>query len=154
MAEGIQVEVEGGFARIQFLDPSQRGPAVSRLLELGGPEMIDVDTRSGPRKIYIVPEGMAQEAGLLDDYPIQDTSPETDDDPETDGDPIQDTSPETDSSSLPDGDPSESWTVAQLRDYAAQEEISLAGAERKAEILAVIRAAIQPAASNQEPAQE
>jgi hypothetical protein len=69
MAEGILAEVEDGFARIQFLDPSKRGPALAKLIEVGGPELIDVDTRSNPRKTYIVPESIAQDAGLLEAAP-------------------------------------------------------------------------------------
>lgn len=66
MAEGILAEVEDGFARIQFLDKSKVGPSLAKLIELGGPELIDIDTRSNPRKTYIVPESIAQEAGLLE----------------------------------------------------------------------------------------
>lgn len=69
MAEGILAEVEDGFARIQFLDPSKRGAALAKLIEVGGPELIDVDTRSNSRKTYIVPESIAQDAGLLEVAP-------------------------------------------------------------------------------------
>ena len=65
MAEGISVEVEGGFARIEFLDKSKRGDGVAALLRAGGPGLIDVDT-SGARKTYIVPENIAEEAGFID----------------------------------------------------------------------------------------
>jgi hypothetical protein len=64
MSEGIQVEVEGGFARIEFLHPSKYGNTLTALLEAGGSGLIDVDT-SGTRKTYIVPESVAQQAGLL-----------------------------------------------------------------------------------------
>lgn len=125
MAEGILVEVQDGFAHIQFIDRTKVGPALTKLLELGGPEMIDIDTRSNPRKTYIVPEGMAMEAGLLDD-----SRP---------------------SGAPPDRAPDESWTVAQLVDYASREEINLGGATKKADILAAITAANNPGVS---PAQE
>lgn len=69
MAEGIFAEVQDGFARIQFIDPAVRGPALAALLAVGGPDLIDVDSHSGSRKIYIVPESVAQEAGLLDVAP-------------------------------------------------------------------------------------
>lgn len=69
MAEGILAEVENGFARIQFLDKSKVGPSLAKLLELGGPGLIDIDTRSNPRKTYIVPESIAQDAGLLEVAP-------------------------------------------------------------------------------------
>lgn len=65
MAEkGIQVEVADGFARIEFLDKELRGATLTKLLEAGGPGLIDVDT-SGTRKTYIVPESIARDAGLI-----------------------------------------------------------------------------------------
>lgn len=129
MAEGILAEVQDGFAHIQFLDKAKVGPSIAKLLEIGGPELIDVDTRSNPRKTYIVPEGMAKEAGLLDDSePSPESGPASE--------------PQSD---IPDGDPSESWTVPQLRAYAKREEISLAGADKKADILAVINTPKEPA---------
>lgn len=63
MPVGVSVEVEGGFARITFLDKAKRGPALDALLDTGAP--IEVKT-GGPLKAYIVPEGNAREAGLLD----------------------------------------------------------------------------------------
>lgn len=69
MAEGIYAEVEDGFARLQFLDPAVKHAAMAKLLELAGPGLIDVDTRTGSRKIYIVPESIAQQAGLLEVVP-------------------------------------------------------------------------------------
>jgi hypothetical protein len=144
MAEGIQVEVEDGFARIQFIDPSKVGPALTKLLELAGPELIGVDTRSGSRKIYIVPEGTARDAGLLDDAPAE--VPEDDAPAEVPEDDAPGVLPEVDTTAvLPDGVPTESWTVAQMVDYASREEISLGGATKKADILAAITAANSPA---------
>jgi hypothetical protein len=64
--EGISVEVADGFARIEFLDKKLRGITVTKLLDAGGPDMIDVDT-SGARKTYIVPESVARQAGLIDE---------------------------------------------------------------------------------------
>lgn len=61
---GIQIEIVDGFAHIEFLDSSVRGGALRALLDAGGPGLIDVDT-SGTRKTYIVPESVAQQAGLL-----------------------------------------------------------------------------------------
>lgn len=115
MAEGIIAEVQDGFAHIQFVDRSLRGPALARLLELGGPELIDIDTRSGSRKIYIVPESMAREAKLLD------------------GD-------EPSEPDYPEGEPKETWTVSQLRAYAKHENIDLGEAVKKADILAAVSA--------------
>lgn len=66
--EGIQVEVEDGFARIEFLDRSLRGKSLAALLAVAGPGMIDVDT-SGTRKTYIVPESIAAQAGLIEAEP-------------------------------------------------------------------------------------
>lgn len=114
MADGIAIEVEGGFARIEFLDKTKRGDALAALLRVGGPAMIDVDTRSGPRKVYIVPESIAAEAGLLE--PAQ-----------------QVLRPD-----YPEGEPEEAWTVPQLRAYAFDKDISLGDATKKADILAVL----------------
>ncbi|AWN04217.1 hypothetical protein FDJ57_gp16 [Gordonia phage Sour] len=67
MPEGIIAEIDGGFATLDFVDRSLRGPALQKLLEIGGPETIETLTRSGPRRQYRVPEGNAREAGLIDE---------------------------------------------------------------------------------------
>lgn len=126
MAEGILAEVSDGVARLQFLDKAQAGPALTKLLAVAGPEFIDVDTRSGSRKIYIVLESIARDAGLLDE-------------PE----PVD--APEPEPASLPEGEPSDAWTVVQLREFAARQEIVLGDATKKADILARIDAALHPA---------
>lgn len=66
MPAGIDVVVEDGFAVIDFVDPKQRGPGLQRLIALYGPEVIETMTRTGPRRLYRVPEGNAREAGLVD----------------------------------------------------------------------------------------
>lgn len=68
MPEGIVAEVDGGFATIDFVDTSLRGPALNRLLDIGGPATIETLTRvkGSPRRQYRVPEGNAREAGLID----------------------------------------------------------------------------------------
>jgi hypothetical protein len=66
MPEGIVATVDDGFATLDFVDPSLRGPALASLLEIGGPATIETITRQGPRRQYRVPEGNAREAGLLD----------------------------------------------------------------------------------------
>lgn len=114
MTEGVHVEVQDGFAHIQFLDSQQRGPALAKLLELGGSELIDIDTRSSSRKTYIVLEGMARDAGLLDDARAE---------------PQQE---------FPEGEPKETWTVVQLRAYARREGVELGDATKKADILAAV----------------
>lgn len=43
-----------------------------------------------------------------------------------------------------DGSPSESWTATKLKAYAAENDIDLAGATRKADILDAIAAAADP----------
>lgn len=67
MPEGVNVLVQDGFATLDFVDPKLKGPALDKLLQFGGPATIQCDTRSGPRKRYIVPEGNAREVGLLDE---------------------------------------------------------------------------------------
>lgn len=71
--EGLQIEVADGFARIEILDGSKRGDTLAALLAVGGSGLVDVDT-SGTRKTYIVPESIAEQAGLLS-TPIQDPAP-------------------------------------------------------------------------------
>lgn len=66
MPEGIHVEIDGPDAYVEFVDGSLRGPALVKLLAIGGPESIEVITRVGPRFRYRVPEGNAREAGLID----------------------------------------------------------------------------------------
>ncbi|MGC7194371.1 hypothetical protein RA997_22750, partial [Mycobacteroides abscessus subsp. abscessus] len=68
MPAGIAVVVEDGYATIDFVDKSLRGPGLARLFEIGTPpDAIEKQTRSGPRPLYVVPEGNAREAGLLDE---------------------------------------------------------------------------------------
>lgn len=65
MPEGIEVDVKDGVAEIGFIDPAMRGPALTRLLDVAGPEFIDKDS-GGTRITYKVPENIAAEAGLID----------------------------------------------------------------------------------------
>jgi len=63
MPIGVSVEVDDGYARVTFPDERKRGPAVAALLKTGAP----ISVRTGGRvKAYIVPEGNAREAGLID----------------------------------------------------------------------------------------
>lgn len=66
MPDGVIVEVADGFATLDFVDSALRGPALNQLLAIGGPASIETITRDGPRRKYRVPEGNADEAGLLD----------------------------------------------------------------------------------------
>ncbi|MBV9869438.1 MAG: hypothetical protein JO214_02330, partial [Frankiaceae bacterium] len=72
MPEGIIATADAeGFVAIDFVDPSLRGPALKKLIDIGGPETIETLTRVGPRRQYRVPEGNAREAGLLDEATVQ-----------------------------------------------------------------------------------
>jgi len=88
MPQGIIATVDNGFATLDFVDPSLRGPALTKLLEIGGPESIETITRVGPRRQYRVPEGNATEAGLLDgdteEHPARGSTAFVDSDPEAD----------------------------------------------------------------------
>ena len=66
MPAGIIATVDNGFATLDFVDKSLRGPALAELVEIGGPASIETITRDGPRRKYRVPAGNAQAAGLLD----------------------------------------------------------------------------------------
>jgi hypothetical protein len=63
---GVVALVEDGFATLEFTDPRLQATALGVLLDIGGPETIDIDT-GGRHRTYRVPEGNAREAGLLDD---------------------------------------------------------------------------------------
>lgn len=68
MPVGVEVVVEEGFATIDFVDGTLRGPGLAKLLAIGTPpDAIEKLTREGPRAVYVVPEGNAREAGLLDE---------------------------------------------------------------------------------------
>lgn len=66
MPQGVETFVDGGFATVDFVDRKLRGPALAKLIAIGGPESIETITRDGPRRKYRVPEGNASEAGLID----------------------------------------------------------------------------------------
>lgn len=66
MPAGVEVLVADGFATIDFVDPKLRGQGLAALLENTPPEFIETLTRTGPRRLYRVPEGNAREAGLVD----------------------------------------------------------------------------------------
>lgn len=86
MPAGIEAVLEDGFATISFLDPSLRGTSIAKLLDVVGPEFIEIRT-GGTRRSYVVPESAARAAGLLDtaaptpeqtpDDKPEDTAPET-----------------------------------------------------------------------------
>lgn len=64
MSDGVIVEVDSGFARIEFTDARARGRGVAALLAAGGAGLVDTDT-SGRRVRYVVPESVASDAGLI-----------------------------------------------------------------------------------------
>lgn len=66
MPQGVEVVIENGFATIDFTDPDAKRSGLSALITHTPSGMIEKDTRSGPRARYIVPEGNAREAGLID----------------------------------------------------------------------------------------
>jgi hypothetical protein len=66
MPSGVETFVDSGFATIDFVDSSLRGPGLAKLIAIGGPESVETITRDGPRRKYRVPEGNASEAGLID----------------------------------------------------------------------------------------
>ncbi|ART68197.1 hypothetical protein BTO20_06025 [Mycobacterium dioxanotrophicus] len=129
MPAGVLVVVENGFATIDFVDKAKRGPALAKLFEIGTPpDAIEKLTRSGPRAVYVVPEGNAREAGLLDEADVQDTIVGDDDD-----DVLQ--------KAWPDGEPDDDWKRPQLDAYAAAHGIDTSKLSNKAEVLAAIQEA-------------
>jgi hypothetical protein len=136
MPAGVLVVVENGFATIDFVDKAKRGPALAKLFEIGTPpEAIEKLTRSGPRAVYVVPEGNAREAGLLDEADVEDAVvgdveiPDGYSVPDTvfvEGGPLPDGSlPVLGTSgedvlpkAWPDGEPDDDWTRSELDAYA------------------------------------
>jgi len=66
MPEGIVATVEDGYATLDFVDPTKRGPALQALIDLAGPESVETITRRGPRRQYRVLVDNADAVGLLD----------------------------------------------------------------------------------------
>lgn len=66
MPEGIAVEIENGFATIAP-SPEKVNDVVTALLATTPAELIEQNTRSGPGIQYVVPEGNARAAGLIDE---------------------------------------------------------------------------------------
>lgn len=66
MPKGIEAESADGFVTLTFIDRSLRGHALAKILDVVGPEFIDVST-GGTLRSYTVPEFAAREAGLLDE---------------------------------------------------------------------------------------
>lgn len=124
MPDGVVVEVEDGFAVIDFVDRKKRGPGLRKLVERYGPEVIETLTRTGPRRMYRVPEGNAREVGLIDIPP-----------------PAPAAAPVTYDDGFPDAD----WHRAALDEYA--KKIGVISADKlpnKAAVLSAIRARISP----------
>lgn len=69
MPEGIAVEIENGFATIAP-DPGKVNEVLTSLLAVTPAELIEQNTRSGPGIQYVVPEGNAREAGLVDEVSL------------------------------------------------------------------------------------
>ncbi|WP_166905924.1 hypothetical protein [Mycobacterium sp. DL440] len=136
MPTGVDVAVEDGFATIEFVDPSLRGPGLGKLLEVGTPpELIEKVTR--PRLAYIVPEGNARLAGLLDEAPKFASGgpiPADADLPEA----LPDTG-HTVPASWPDSEPDDGWKRAELDAYAAAHGIDTRELPNKTAALAAIQ---------------
>jgi hypothetical protein len=90
--QGVSIFIADGFAEVEFLDPATRGQLIGKLLAAAKAEGLPVRTDSGgTRKRYIVPEYIAEAAGLF----------ETDDEAEP-FEPVEPDSPsDTDDSDLP-----------------------------------------------------
>lgn len=124
MPAGIAVIIEDGFAVIDFVDPAQRGPGLQRIIEKFGPEIIETMTRSGPRRLYRIPEGNAREAGLLDEGSWE-TSP----------------APPAATLTYDDGLPDMDWHRTAMDEYAASRGLDTTQLPNKATVLDAIREA-------------
>lgn len=65
MADGVDVDIIDGTAHIDFVEPGTRDTYLAKLIELGGPNAVTVDT-GGTHRTYIVAEDIAEAAGLVD----------------------------------------------------------------------------------------
>lgn len=155
MPEGVDVAVEGGFATIEFVDKTRRGPGLAALLAVGGPELIEKVTR--PRLAYIVPEGNARAAGLLDSpYATGGAVPAAADGTWTElaaedtGGPYtilpeienpDGTTPLEPVKAWPAGEPADDWRRDELDAYAAAHGIDTLELPNKAAALAAIQEA-------------
>lgn len=151
--QGVEVTVRDGFAIIDFVDQSLRGPALARLVEIGGGGSIEAFTRGTPRKVYRVPEGNAREAGLLDDSTEVDALQRATDtgfaaalaeaghqQPHTLAGQRQ---PDQAAGDYPDGEPSDDWRRPELDAYAeAVKGIDTTDLPTKAAVLAAINEGI------------
>lgn len=139
MPAGVDVAVEDGFATIEFVDRSLRGPGLAKLLEVGTPpELIEKVTR--PRLAYIAPEGNARLAGLLDEadapaFAEGGVVPADADLPEA----LPDTA-HTLPASWPDGEPDDGWKRPELDAYARSKGIDPTELPNKDAVLAAIEA--------------
>ena len=66
MPTGIVATVDDGYAIVDFVDPTKRGPGLKAVIDLAGPNAIETITRKGPRRQYKMLVGNAEAAGLLD----------------------------------------------------------------------------------------
>lgn len=170
MPAGIEAVVEDGFATLDFTDRTLLGPALAKLAEDG--VRVTKQTRVGPRARYVLPEGDAVAAGLIDGATAKPPALAHGDTGfaaalagvgSAGARPEQPTSRNTYVGATPAaavmavpgpattvkppapaaaGDPDPSWTVAELRQFAADNGIDLGEATKKTDILAAITAAV------------
>ena len=65
MPAGIIATVDNGFATLDFIDGSKRGPALAAIIEEAG-NIVETITRDGPRRKYRIPAQLAEDLGLID----------------------------------------------------------------------------------------
>lgn len=107
MPQGVAVDVEDGFATIEFVDRSKRGQGLTTLLALTSPDNIEKQTR--PRTAYRVPVDVARAAGLLDEptEPAEDVA-------------VDETTEPAAAKGYDDGLPDDDWTRPAVNEYAAK----------------------------------
>lgn len=160
MPAGIETEIIDGFAHLSFPDRSLAGKAIAKLIELGGPDIVSVQTRTGPRRVYVTPEGNARAAGLLDEgaavtEPVVET-PLTTIGPAGDVSVVDTGAPlvavdspiviETPTASVLagwplDSEPSQEWKLTELKAYASSKGIDASTERSKADVLDLLDAA-------------
>lgn len=102
--QGTEIFIVDGFAEVEFTDPATRGQLLGKLVIASREAGVRIRTSSAHRRRrYIVPEHIAEEAGLLDtateEPQQQDEAPSSS--PETGPEPVKDTAETKDDETYP-----------------------------------------------------
>lgn len=130
MPAGVAVSVEDGVATVEFVDRSKAEAGLRALLAAAEPDPHVVDYRTSPSR-YVVPEGVARKAGLLDE-PNQAAGDE-------------EKAPAEPPKGYDDGKPDMDWSRKDIDDYAGtlNPPLDVTGEKNKELAIAAIEEAIK-----------